>query len=363
MNHVFSQSQVARFMLIAIGAIAIVAAMRAIAPILNPIFIAVLFVVLFDVPRAWLIKRGMSHGVALAITIVGAILLTLLFLIIMGRAFLNLSASLPEYQQLLQIQLAKLGAMLHQYGVEEGTFRQLAASNQTNPLSIVTYVLSGVLSLLSSGVLILVYIVFLLIEVSGFPAKLNQAFTPSEPAHQYIGTVSANLRSFLVAQTQVSLVTGVGVTVALWALDIPFALLWGFVAFLMNFIPYIGSILAAVPAVVVAFVQYGPTMTVIWVIVAFLVVNIIVNYTIYPRLMSQGVDLSMFIVLASMVFWGWVLGPIGLILAVPITAVIKISLDSYPASRWLAVMLGSGPKVESQPEGKPLPALKEPGSS
>ncbi|HRV96078.1 MAG TPA: AI-2E family transporter [Anaerolineae bacterium] len=360
MNHVFAQSQVARFMLIAIGAIAIVAAMRAISPILNPVFIAVLFVVLFDVPRSWLIKRGMSQGGALAVTIVGAILLTLLFLIIMGRTFLNLTASLPEYQQQLQIQLAKLGAMLQQYGVKEGTFRQLAASNETNPLSLVTYVLSGVLSLLSSGVLILVYIVFLLIEVSGFPAKLNQAFNPSEPAHQYISTVSANLRSFLVAQTQVSLVTGVGVTVALWVLGIPFALLWGFVAFLMNFIPYIGSILAAVPAVIVAFIQYGPSMTVLWVILAFLAVNIIVNYTIYPRVMSQGVDLSMFVVLAAMVFWGWVLGPIGLILSVPITAVIKISLDSYPGSRWLAVMLGSGPKAEPQPEGT-SPAIVKPG--
>jgi predicted PurR-regulated permease PerM len=119
----------------------------------------------------------------------------------------------------------------------------------------------------------------------------------------------------------------------------------------MNYIPYIGSILAAVPAVIVAFIQYGPSLTVLLVIGAYLVVNIVVNYTIYPRLMSQGVDVSMFIVLAGMVFWGWVLGPIGLILSVPITAVIKISLESYPGSRWLAVMLGSGPKEEPRAEG------------
>jgi AI-2 transport protein TqsA len=159
----------------------------------------------------------------------------------------------------------------------------------------------------------------------------------------------------LVAQTQVSLVTGIGVTAALWVLGVEFALLWGFVAFLMNFIPYIGSILAAIPAVIVAFIQFGPSATVLWVIVAYLVVNIIVNYTIYPRLMSQGVDISMFMVLAAMVFWGWVLGPIGLILSVPITAVIKISLESYPGSRWLAVMLGSGPKAQAEAEGnKPV---------
>jgi predicted PurR-regulated permease PerM len=91
------------------------------------------------------------------------------------------------------------------------------------------------------------------------------------------------------------------------------------------------------------------------VIGAYLLINFVVNYTIYPRLMSQGVDLSMFIVLAAMIFWGWVLGPIGLILAVPVTAVIKISLESYPGLRWLGVMLGTGPKPEAgaQPGDRP----------
>ena len=112
----------------------------------------------------------------------------------------------------------------------------------------------------------------------------------------------------------------------------------------MGFIPYIGSILAATPAVMGAFIQFGRSKTGLWVIVAYLADNVIVNYTIYPRLMSQGVDVSMVMVLAVMVFWGGVLGPIGLILSVPIRAVIKISLESCPASCWLAVMLGSGLK-------------------
>jgi AI-2 transport protein TqsA len=215
---------------------------------------------------------------------------------------------------------------------------------------VIRYLLGGLLSLLASAILILAYAIFLLIEVSGFPAKLNAAFKPTEPAYRYINEVTTNLRNFLVAQTQVSLITGVGITIILWILGVEFAVLWGFIAFLMNFIPYIGSILAAVPAVIIAFIQFGPSPTLLWVILAYLLINFVVNYTIYPRVMSQGVDLSMFVVLAAMLFWGWVLGPIGLILSVPITAVIKISLESYPGSRWLAVMLGSGPKVESQPE-------------
>ncbi len=352
MNNVLSQSQIARFMIIVLGVIGIIAGMKATASILNPIFVAVLFAVLFDIPRAWLVKRGMAPGRALLITILVALVITLIFLVFLTSTFINLTASLPEFGQQLDAQLAELGAMLNQYGIQGDQLNEVAQSDQTNPLKIIGYVLSGVVSLLGSGFLILVYAIFLLIEASGFSAKLNTAFKPSEPAYQYLNDVTTNLRNFLVAQTQVSLATGVGVTVALWLLDVQFALLWGFVAFLMNYIPYIGSILAAIPAVIVAFIQYGPSTTVLLVIGAYLLINIVVNYTIYPRLMSKGVDVSMFIVLAGMVFWGWVLGPIGLILSVPITAVIKISLESYPASNWLAIMLGSGPKAEPQTEGE-----------
>ncbi len=350
MSNVFSQSQISRFMVIVLGSIAIVAAMRVTASILNPIFAAVLFAVLFDIPRSWLIRRGISPGKALAITILFIFVVMLIFLVFMTYTFINLSADLPEYQQQIQVRLAELGTMLNQYGLEGDQLRGLARNNQTNPLNIITYVLSGVFSLLGSAVLILVYAIFLLIEANGFSAKLNQAFDSTEPAYRYLNAVATNLRNFLVAQTQVSLVTGIGVTLALLFLNVEFAFLWGFVAFLLNFIPYIGSILAAVPAVIVAFIQYGPSMTVLLVIGAYLLINIVVNYTIYPRLMSQGVDVSMFIVLAGMIFWGWVLGPIGLILSVPITAVVKISLESYPGSRWLGVMLGAGPKAQPEIE-------------
>jgi len=353
MNNALAQSGIVRFMLIAIGCVAIVAGMHAIASILNPIFIAVLFTVLLDIPRSWLRKRRVSNGLALAATILGALLVTLLLLLPIGTAVLNLSASLPAYQEQLYAQLEALGEMLSQSVIQVEQLRTLAQSATTNPLGIIRYVIGGVAGILSSAVLILVYTIFLLSEVSRIPAKLNEAFDHSEPAYRYINTVSSNLRSFLVTQTQVSLITGAGVTIALWLLGVEYALLWGFVAFLMNYIPYIGSILAAVPAVIVAFVQFGPSVTVVLAAGAYLLVNIVVNYGIYPRLMSQGVDLSMFIVLASMIFWGWVLGPVGLILAVPLTAVIKISLDSYPGSRWLGIMLGSGPKAQSQPEGKP----------
>lgn len=347
MNSCFAQSSVVRFMIIAIGCITLIAGMRAIAAIINPILLAILFAIALEIPRSWLRRRGLSPKMILTLTILGALVLTFLFISLVGSTLQNLSAALPTYQQQLQSQLAVLGEVLAEYGIEIDKPRMLTQSEETNPLGVVRYVLAGVANIVSSAFLILVYTIFLLIEAGSFKTKLDQAFQPSDTARRYFDLVSNNLRRFLAAQMQVSLITGIGVTSALWLLGIEFAALWGFVAFLMNFVPYIGSILAAVPALVIAFIQYGPALPVLWVAVAYLAVNIVVSYGIYPRLMSQGVDLSMFVVLAAMVFWGWVLGPIGLILAVPITAVLKISLDAYPGSRWLAIMLGTGSKAIS----------------
>jgi predicted PurR-regulated permease PerM len=354
MNTNSVMSPVIRLMVIAACTVAVVAGMRAIAAILNPILVAVLFAVLFSIPLSWLKARGLSAGLALTITLLGVLLVMILFLAVMGITILNLRANLPAYQQQLQIQLGALSDMLAQAGLQVDQLKAMMENRMSNPMAIIRYAISGVSIILSNAVLILVYAVFILIEANGFGGKLTKAFQPSEPAYIYLDKVTRNLRSFLVVQTTVGLITGVGVAIVLWLLGVRFALLWGFIAFLMNFIPYIGSILAAVPPVIVAFIQYGPGITVLLVILAFVLVNFVVNYTIYPRMMGQGVDLSMFVVLASMFFWGWVLGPIGLILSVPLTAVIKISLESYAGSRWLAVMLGSGPTAQAKAEPQQL---------
>ncbi|MCB0195885.1 MAG: AI-2E family transporter [Anaerolineae bacterium] len=353
MKELFAEAVIVRFMVIATGCVAIVAGMHAIASILNPIFVAILVAVVLDIPRSLLIRRGMSSGAALGVTILGTLVVALFLVFFVGNTAINFRASFQANQEQFQAQLQEMGETLSRFGIEADDIQASTQSDQTNLFGLVRYAVSGVVNLLSSAFFILVYAIFILIEVSVFPAKLNEAFKPSEPAYRYLDTVTKNLRSFLVATTQVALITGIGVGIGLWLLGVKFALLWGFVAFLMNYVPYIGSILAAIPAVIMAFIQFGPSTTLLLVIGMYLLVNIIVNNTIYPRMMSQGTDLSMFVVLASMLFWGWVLGPIGLILSVPITAVIKISLESYAGSRWLAVMLGAGPSTETQSKDVP----------
>jgi predicted PurR-regulated permease PerM len=123
--------------------------------------------------------------------------------------------------------------------------------------------------------------------------------------------------------------------------------LWGLVAFLFNFVPNIGSIIAAVPALLLALVQLGPGPA-LAAGAGYLVVNIVMGNVVEPRFMGRGVGLSTLVVFLSLVFWGWVLGPVGMLLSVPLTMVVKLALEANPETRWIAVLIG--PDVEPEPE-------------
>jgi predicted PurR-regulated permease PerM len=135
--------------------------------------------------------------------------------------------------------------------------------------------------------------------------------------------------------------------VALWFIGLDFAILWGFVAFLLNYVPNFGSIIAAIPSVMLAFVQFGIGWQFWTVLGIYVAVNILVGYVVEPKMMGRGLGLSALVVLVAVIFWGWILGPVGLILSVPITVALKIFMGSYPGSRWLAVMLGAEDEVET----------------
>ena len=135
-------------------------------------------------------------------------------------------------------------------------------------------------------------------------------------------------------------VTGTLIGVVLYLLDVPYYSLWALVAFLLNFVPAIGSIIAAIPPVILALVVRD-TGTVVWVIVTYATVNLLVGNVIEPRVMGKGLGLSTLIVFLSLVFWGFILGPVGMLLSVPLTVIAKIILDASDETRWISILLSS----------------------
>jgi predicted PurR-regulated permease PerM len=183
-------------------------------------------------------------------------------------------------------------------------------------------------------------VIFILFEAVELPKKLSLAFSD---ASQSLGRFESFIKSvnrYLVIKTLVSILTGVLITCWMWVLGVDFPILWGVCAFLLNFVPNIGSIIAAVPAVLLAFVQLGGLSAGLTGM-GFLVVNLIVGNVIEPRYMGKGLGLSTLVVFLSLLLWGWVFGPVGMLLSIPLTIIMKLAFEANPKMHWLAVMIDS----------------------
>ncbi len=188
--------------------------------------------------------------------------------------------------------------------------------------------------------LILFTVLFILVESTTIPSKLRSFLKNPDDTLLNLSGFMDGVTQYLVIKGLMSLITGALITIYLLMLDINFALLWGALAFFMNFIPYIGSIIAAVPVVILALLDAGPG-TAAAVGVGFLAANMIVGNVLEPRFTGQGLGLSTLVVFASLVFWGWVFGPVGMFLSTPLTMLMKIALENDPRSRWISILLSS----------------------
>ena len=169
-------------------------------------------------------------------------------------------------------------------------------------------------------------------------------------------TGADSLRRYFALKTIISLATGLAAAIWLAILGVKFALLWGLLAYLLNYVPNIGSILAAVPAILMALIQHGPFRAAL-VGIGYLVVNTILGNVVEPKVLGKGLDLSTFVVFASLVFWGWVFGPVGVLLSVLLTVTLKLAFESSDETRWIAMLLGATPAAAG-PAAAPVARAK-----
>ncbi len=200
--------------------------------------------------------------------------------------------------------------------------------------------LNAVRDIMTNTLLITFTVIFILLEASSFPTKITAAFGESARSLTGARQFLDDLGRYLGIKTLVSIVTGLLVWLLTWGLGLDFPRLWGMLAFLLNYIPTLGSIIAAVPAVLLALVQLGvgeATATA----VGFMAINIAFGNFIEPRLMGYGVGISPLIVFVGLIFWGWVFGPVGMLLSVPLSMTLKLALESDDRTRWIAIFIGS----------------------
>ena len=185
-------------------------------------------------------------------------------------------------------------------------------------------------------------------EAASMPQKVRVAFGRSEHEPFLAFTqFMKHLNQYLAIKTMIGVATGVAVTLFLLAEGIDFPFVLGLLAFLLNYIPTLGSILAAVPAVILAFLEFGLGSAGLTTAV-YIGVNVGLGQIIEPRLQGQGLGLSPMVVFLSLVFWGWMLGIVGILLAIPLTMTAKLAFEESPKYRWLAILLG--PERPSHPQ-------------
>ncbi len=250
-----------------------------------------------------------------------------------------------EHTDLFGDDFADRDGWLHPRRIEElprsrRSWRELIMS-QFDPAQIISLgarMAHSVSQILSNTTLILLTVVFILLEASTFPSKLRKAFGPALDTQQRYHQIIVSIRSYLVIKTALSLLTGVLIAGWLWLFGVPYAGLWGMLAFLLNYIPNIGSIIAAVPALMVAWLDLG-LLPCLACGIGFIAVNMGIGNFLEPRIMGRGMGLSPLVVFCSMVFWGWALGPVGMLLSVPLTMAVRVALDGFEDTRWLAILL------------------------
>ena len=202
--------------------------------------------------------------------------------------------------------------------------------------------LRAVAAVAQNTFLVILTMVFILAEAAGFSRKLRAAFGPRSDHLERFGVMARQIQRYLAIKTLISLATGILVGLWVSVLGLGFPLLWGLVAFIFNYIPNLGSILAAIPPVLLALVQFGPGRAAV-VALGYLVINISLANFLEPYLMGRRLGLSTLVVVLSLIFWGWVWGPVGMLLSVPLTVIVKIALENTEDFRWVAVLLDANP--------------------
>ncbi len=373
-TRVSNRQPVLRFLIGAAAAVIFVAGIKAASPIAVP-FLMAFFVAVIATPVFLALQRhGLPSWLALLILVLALVLIVLGLVGVVSTSVADFTHNLPQYQERLQVQLQGTVAWVEGKGIDVPEELQAITINPQAAMRFVGSMLASIGSLLSSSFLILLIVIFFLLEVAILPSKVKGLEGLSEETIRYVGRIVEDIRHYVALKTVMSLLTGGLVTGFAMVMQIDYPILLGLIAFLLNYVPTIGSIIAAVPAVLLAVVQHGVSHG-LYTALGYILINVGISNWLEPKVLGRGLGLSPLVIVISMFFWGWVLGPVGMLLSVPLTMAIKIGLEVGPETRWIAVLMGApvlgaerggAAKTESSPapvEGKPSPEREVPETS
>ncbi len=316
----------------------ILAGMKLAVSIIAPFLFAMFISVIALFPLFWLYKKGIKKSIAITILIISMFLIGLVFTFILGSSISEFIASLPKYESMLRTNIDILIKYLSDFGIDVSKSTVIKYINPASAFKTIGNIVGQLGNLLTNLFLITFISIFILLEASSMPEKLKYILKDSVLSLNNLKDIGESIKNYLLIKTYVSILTGVIVGISLYFLGIDFAVLWGVIAFLLNYVPNIGSIMAAFPASLMALVQYGITKFII-VVILYLLINVVIGNIIEPKFLGKGLGLSPLIVFLSLIFWGWLLGIVGMFLSIPLTMIVKIIFSVSKDKKWISVLL------------------------
>lgn len=332
----------------------IIAGLRAASPILVPMMLA-LFVTLVSYPLLeWLRAKRCPTLLAVLGTLLVNGLVLVGFGFLVTRAVDQFTSAAPSYWAQLRAQATSFLDWLVSHQLVPAGWEYVELADVRSVLNIAGRVmggtLAGVASVLTLLTLVMLAMFFMLLEGPRLPDKVRTAMQHDLESRGRTSQILRDVRRYLGVKTVVSVVTGVLVGLWLTLLKVDFPLLWGLLAFMLNYIPNLGSIVASLPPALLALIQHNPARALL-VLGGFLVINVVLGNVVEPQIMGRRLGLSPLVVFLSLLFWGWVWGPFGALLSVPLTVSIRVLLEHSDRGKGIAVLLGRGiPPARAVPE-------------
>jgi predicted PurR-regulated permease PerM len=303
------------------------------------VLVSVFLAVLATPPVLWLEEKGCPTLIAVAVVVLGMIFFLLAVGAVVGTSINSFYAALPQYQESIHNQLKAFREFLASKSIDPPEELLLNYVNPSAVMSMTAGLFARLGSAFSNIVLIVLTVTFILLETSSFPVKLRKVLGDPQQAFPELTKLVDDMKRYMVIKTLMSVATGALVAAWLAILQVDFYILWGFLAFLLNYVPSIGSTIAGIPAVLLAFIQLG-VLRALLVAAGYVVVNLVVDYGIEKRLMGRKLGLSTLVVFMSLILWGSLLGPIGAVLCIPLTMSLKFMFETSEETKWIGVLLG-----------------------
>jgi predicted PurR-regulated permease PerM len=373
-----------KFLLVTAAIVVILAGLQAAQSLISPFLLAVFFALILTPPLRWLKKKGLPDAFAILVLSAFVFLMGLGVVLIFSNSLSQFATKLPTYKEKVTVGYTTIDAWINNVADTVSAFgesitqlgpletevpqiedhedigilepesivvpdsppvqeKKLSLSDIIPVSTLISYVQLGVNTLLNTvtaSTLVIIMLLFMLLEAARMPDKVKEAFGGRDLSNEYFKKITDDTWNYIKIKTIICFLTGLCTTIGLWFLGVEYAILWGLLMFFLNYIPNIGQVIASIPPILLALIDGGVSLA-IWVTLWLIIVNSFFGIAIEPRYMGAGLDISSLVVLLSLIFWGWLLGPVGMFLSAPLTMVMKIVLQNDPKTRWIAVLLSN----------------------